>query len=348
MLASPNPEQRQIAVVGLLQVSDDEEDVERARKCLKDENATVRWSAAVALGQSGRSEAIPWLEETAKSDDSDSVREAAGEGAAKLRASPQWVRTVPDALKQGRMLKKPVLAYFFLRDSEFCQKIEEGLFTDRAVLDEAEKFVCARVNAATQADLVRKFDVRGAPTILLLDGDGNEMTRVTGLVDKPALLAKLSEARRSKLTFREAKRLASQNPGDVQANWKVAEGYLEDGREDLAEPHLRNVVEHDAENRYGYTDNAMFALGYCLGRRGEYAQAVYSFEHLLERWPNFKDKDKALYCLGLSQLALGRRDKGRAALEQLLREFPDASVVKSAKAALEKLEAKDKGDGKNQ
>ena len=116
----------------------------------------------------------------------------------------------------------------------------------------------------------------------------------------------------------------------------------------MAEPHLRNVVEHDAENRYGYTDNAMFALGYCLGRRGEYAQAVYSFEHLLERWPNFKDKDKALYCLGLSQLALGRRDKGRAALEQLLREFPDASVVKSAKAALEKLEAKDKGDGKNQ
>lgn len=347
MIASSNPERRQMAAVGLLQVSEEDEDFERVHKCLKDENSTVRWSAVVALGQSGRSEAIPWLEETAKSDDSDSVREAAGEAVTKLRASPQWVRTLPDALKQGRELKKPVLVYFFLRDSEFCQKIEEGLFTDRAVLDEAEKFVCVRVNAATEAGTAKKFDVRGAPTILLLDGDGNEMSRVTGLVEKPALIAKLSEARRTKLTFREAKRLAQHNPADVQANWKVAEGYLEDGREDLAEPHLRNVVEHDAENRYGFTDNAMFALGYCLGRRGEYAQAVYSFEHLLERWPNFKDKDKALYCLALSQLALGRQDKGRAALEQLIREFPDAPVVKSAKVALDKLEAKDKNNGKN-
>jgi periplasmic divalent cation tolerance protein len=347
MIASSNPEHRQMAAVGLLQVSDEDEDLERVHKCLKDENSTVRWSAVVALGQSGRLEAIPCLDELAKSDTSDSVREAAGEAVARLRASPQWVRTLLDALKQGRELKKPVLAYFFLRDSEYCQKLEEGLFTDRAVLDEAEKFVCARVNAATEADVARKFDVRGAPTILLLDGDGNEMTRVTGLVDKPALLAKLSEARRSKLTFREAKRLAQRNPADVQANWKVAEGYLEESREDLAEPHLRNVVEHDEENRYGFTDNAMFALGYCLGRRGEYAQAVYSFEHLLERWPNFKDKDKALYCLGLSQLALGRQDKGRAALEQLIREFPDGAIVKSAKVALDKLEAKDKGHGQN-
>jgi tetratricopeptide (TPR) repeat protein len=347
MIASSNPEHRQMAVVGLLQVSDDDEDFERVRKCLKDESSTVRWSAVLALGQSGRTEVIPWLEEPAKSDESDSVREAAGEALAKLRSSIPWVKKLPDALKQARELKKPVLAYFFLRDSEFCQKIEEGLFTDRAVLDEAEKFVCARVNAAADAGLARKFDVRGAPTILLLDSEGNEMARVTGLVDKPALLTKLSESRRSKLTFREAKRLASRNPGDVQANWKVAEGYLEDGREDLAEPHLRNVVAHDEENRYGYTDNAMFALGYCLGRRGEYAQAAYSLAHLLERWPNFKDKDKALYCLGLSQLALGRQDKGRAALEQLIREFPDGAIVKSAKVALDKLEAKDKGHGQN-
>lgn len=346
MIASSSPERRQMAAVGLLQVSDEDEDLERVRKCLKDENSTVRWSAAVALGQSSRLEAIPWLEEVAKSDDSDSVREAAGEAAAKLRASPQWVRTLPDALKQGRELKKPVLAYFFLPDSEYCRKLEEGLFSDRAVLDETEKFVCARVNAAAEASATRKFDVRGAPTILLLDADGNEMSRVTGLVEKPALVAKLSDARRSKLTFREAKRLAQHNPADVQANWKVAEGYLEEGREDLAEQHLRNVVEHDGENRYGYTDNAMFALGYCLGRRGEYAQAVYSFEHLLERWPNFKDKGKALYCLGLSQLALGRQDQGRAALEQLIREFPDAPIVKSAKVALDKLGAKDKSNDK--
>lgn len=348
MLQSQNPERRQMAVIGLLQVSDEDADLERVHARLKDENSTVRWSAVLALSQTGRPEVIPWLEEAAASDSSDSVKEAASEAVEKLRSGILWLPAIPQALKQARDLKKPVLAYFFLRGSEFCAKLEEGVLADPLVVDAAGKYVCVRVDAVARAGEARKFDVRGAPTILLLDGDGNEMSRVTGLVEKTALISKLAESSRSKLTFREARRRAMHDPGDVQANWKVADGFLEDGREDLAEPHLRNVIAHDEQNRYGYTPGAMFALGFCLGKRGEYGQAVYSFEHLLARWPNFKDKDKALYCLGLSQLALGHPDKGRAALEQLVREFPDRSIVKSAKVALEKLEAKGKGSGKNQ
>ncbi|HUK81003.1 MAG TPA: divalent cation tolerance protein CutA [Verrucomicrobiae bacterium] len=337
MLKSDNPERRQMAVVGLLQVSDTDGDLQLVRERLKDENSTVRWSAALALGQSGRTESIAWLEEVAKSDESDSVKEAAAEAVTKLKSGVNWTQSLPDALKKARDLGKPVLAYFYLRGSEFCEKFDEGLLTDRAVLDEAEKFVCARVNAATQSEQARKYDVRGAPTILLLDSKGNEMSRVTGLVDKTTLLGKLSEGRRSKLTFREARRAAVNDSADVQANWKVAETYLEEGREDLAEPFLRNVVEHDESNQYGFTDNAMFALGFALGKRDQYAQAVDTLEHLLQRWPQFKDKDKALYCLGLSQLAVGQKDKGRATLEQLVREFPDSKTIETAKQALAKL-----------
>ncbi len=341
MIKSDNPEQRQMAVVGLLQISSADEDLERVHARLKDDNSTVRWSASVALGQSGRAEAVPWLRDAAKSDGSDSVKEAANEAAEKLQLMPRWAGTLPDAFKQARALNKPVLAYFFVRDSDFCRKLEEGLFSDRAVLDEAEKFICVRVNAGEDTDTARKFDVRGAPTILFLDGEGNEMSRITGLVDKPALMAKLEEARRSKLTFREAHRLALKNPADIQANWRVAETYLEEGREDLAEPHLRNVVDHDENNQYGFTDDATFALGFALGKRGQYAQAMYAFERVVEKWPGFKDKDKALYCLGLSALAMGQKDKGRAALEQLVREFPNSGTVKSAQQALDKLGDKD-------
>jgi TolA-binding protein len=138
--------------------------------------------------------------------------------------------------------------------------------------------------------------------------------------------------------------LASQDAGNVPANWKLAEAYLEDGREDLAEPHLRNVIAHDEANEHGFTDNALFALGFTLGRREQYAQATYCLEELLKRWPAFKDKDKALYCLGLCRLAVGKKDEGRAALEQLIREFPESSTVAGARKALDKLGAKGKTD----
>jgi periplasmic divalent cation tolerance protein len=344
MLTSSSVERRQVAVVGLLQVSNSDEDLERVHGCLKDENSVVRWSAVLALQNSGRAEAIPWLEEVEKSDAADSVREAATGALTKLRTGIRWVRTLSEAKEKARQLKNPILAYFFLRDSDYCQKLEEGVLADKAVMAALEEFVCVRIDAGRDADETRELDVRGAPTILFLDGHGNEMSRVAGLVDKEQLLGKLSEAKESKLTFREARRLAMQNPADVQANWKVAETYLEEGNEDLAEPNLRNVIEHDEGNQYGYTDKAMFALGFALGKRGEYGQAAYSFEKLLARWPDYKDKDKALYCLGLSELAVGQKDKGRASLEQLMSEFPNSSTAKSAQTALDKLKKKEGKD----
>jgi periplasmic divalent cation tolerance protein len=230
MIASPGAEARQMGVSGLLRVSGAKEDLELVRARLAEDKASqVRWSAALALGQAGRAEAVPCLEKAAKSDVSELVREMAAES-----------------------------------------------------------------------------------------------------------LAKLAPARR----VAEWRECARREPSDATANWKAAESYLEEGREDLAEPHLRNVIGHDEANKSGCTPEALLALGVVLGHRGRHAQAVYCCEQLLERWPSFGRRDKVLYCLGLSRLALGRKEQGRAALEQLTREFPGSSVVKQARETLEKLGAK--------
>jgi periplasmic divalent cation tolerance protein len=330
MIGSDNPERRQMAVVGLLQVSDSDENLELVRARLKDDNSTVRWSAAVALGQAGRQEAIPWLQEVAGTNE---VGEAATEAIARLQAGIHWLRSLPVALQQARQWKKPVLAYFGLRGEKLSTQFEEGVLADKSVVDAAQEFVCVRLSLED----ARRHDVRGAPTILVLDGRDNEMLRVGGLIEKDKLLAKLANVQQGKMTFLQARRQAMQHRDDVPANWRVAETYLEEGREDLAEPFLRNVINADESNQYGYTDNALFALGFVLGKRGQHAQSAYCLQQLLAKWPEFKDKDKVLYCLGLSQLALGQRDQGRATLEKLVAEFPGSATVQSARRALEKV-----------
>jgi len=337
MLQSGNPERRQMAVVGLLHVSETDADLELVRARLQDENSTVRWSAVLALGQSGRVEALPWLETVASQDEAESVREAATEAVARLRSVIPWQRSIGEAQRLAKPLGKPVLVYFRLPGSVHCQDFEEGVLADRAVVGAVQEFVPVRLDAGREAGEARRHDVRGAPTIVIMDSQGNEMARVAGLVDKATLLAQLAEVRRSKLTFREAKRQALSNPADVRANWKMAQTYLEDGREDLAEPHLRNVVAHDEANQLGFTDDALFALGFVLGKQAKYPQAIYCLERVVQRWPGFKDKDKTLYCLGLCQLAVGQKEKGRGTLEQLLSEFPSSSAVGGAQKALERL-----------
>jgi len=327
MLAAGNPERRQMAVIGLLQVSDAEPNLALVLARLQDENATVRWSAALALGQSGWTNALPTLATTAQDDQAAEVRDAAGEAVKKLRAGIAWARALPETSAQ------PVLVYFYVHGSELCRQYEEGVLADPAIVAAARTFVCVRLNVTQQAQLTQKFDVRGVPTVLLLDARGNEAARVAGLVDKEKLRAQLTG---SQLLIREAQR----QPGDVEANWRVADAYLDSGREDLAEPFLRNVIAHDEENRYGHTDRAIFALGFAFGKAGKHARAVYCMEQLLQRWPQFADRDKALYCLGLSQLAGGQKDKGRQTLALLTGEFPASAAGKAGQQVLEKLGTK--------
>jgi len=340
MIASPGAEARQMAVSGLLRVSEADEDLELVRGALQDKESLVRWSAALALGQSGRREAVPWLETAAKSDASELVREVAAESLVKLRAQLFWWRSLDAALKEARKTKQFVLAYFFVPESAHCRQFESVVLAAPEVAARAREFVCVRVDATTHPSEASRYDVRGAPTVLLLDGEGVELARAAGVVEKERLLARMAQARRGSESFRELQRRAQRDPSDVTANWKVAETCLDEGREDLAEPHLRNVIGHDEANRSGWTADALLALGVVLGHQGRHAQAAYCYEQLLERWPAFARKDKVLYCLGLSRLAMGQKEKGRAALEQLAREFPDSAVVKQAGQALEKLGAK--------
>ncbi len=149
----------------------------------------------------------------------------------------------------------------------------------------------------------------------------------------------MEEARRSRLTFRQARRAAGRDPTNIEANWKVASSYLSDGREELAEPYLRNVITHDEQNDYGNTDNAIFALGFLLGRQAKYGQAIFCFESLLERWPQFADRDKALYCLGLSQIAMGQKEKGMGTLLRLQQEFPDTKTSAVAQQAINQMDS---------
>ena len=347
MVVSLNPDQRQMGVIGLLQTSDTDADVELVRARLKDDVSLVRWSAAWALGQSGWQEAVTWLEDAANADAEESVRDAAVDGLKKLRGGILWLRSLPAALKEAKDSGKRVLAYFYTGGSETCQKFEEGVLANAEVVGSASAFVSVRVNAAAQAEAAAKFDVRGAPTVLVLDGHGGELARVSGLAEKATLLARLVDGLSNKMTLRKAQQLAANNPADVEANWRVAQAYLDSGREEMADPYLRNVIGHDDENRYGHTADAMFALGFCLGHRGKHGGSAYCMEHLLARWPDFKDKDKALYCLGLSQLATGQRDEGRATLERLTKECPQSSAIGAARLALEKLNIKDRNREKD-
>jgi TolA-binding protein len=214
------------------------------------------------------------------------------------------------------------------------------VLADAAVVDAADKFVCVRQNIEGQSALLAKYEIKGVPTIILTDFQGNEAGRLVGYKDKDAVVEKMIEANRGRSSFRESRRQALDRPEDAEANWRTAEIYLAEDRLQLAMRHLQNIVEHDPQNRRGYTANALFALGFAQGKSGQHREAAATLTRYFQEYPGHKDRERALFCLALSQLGLGQETEARQTLEKLVKEAPQSPVAPAAKKMLEKLHAK--------
>lgn len=83
---------------------------------------------------------------------------------------------------------------------------------------------------------------------------------------------------------------------------------------------IRLVKENLADHELAIGE---FYLRYRLA-----SAAVKRFEYLLENYPEYTAKDKALLDLGVGYVRMRQADKARETLERLTREFPDSEYVK--------------------
>jgi len=106
----------------------------------------------------------------------------------------QWLTSLPAALTQAKTDKKLVLLDFTGSDwCPPCKMLHEKVLTQKEFLDHAsERLVLVMLDfprsklqstelKETNQELAKKFNIEGFPTLVLLDGDGNELAREVGL-----------------------------------------------------------------------------------------------------------------------------------------------------------------------
>lgn len=96
------------------------------------------------------------------------------------------------ALAEG----KPVLVDFGAEWCTACKELEHNTFTDPSVRGEATRFVAIHIDATDDEApdtkrLSDKYKVVGLPTVIMLDKDGNEVTRFNEFVNAQKFVAAL-------------------------------------------------------------------------------------------------------------------------------------------------------------
>ncbi len=105
---------------------------------------------------------------------------------------------------------------------------------------------------------------------------------------------------------------------------------------DAARDRFAEVVDKFAKS--SLADSAQFWVGECHYAQKKYEEAILAYNQVIKRWPKSQKAPAALLKQAMAFQALGDKRTAKIVLGKLLKEYPQASQVKTAKDMLAKLD----------
>lgn len=249
-----------------------------------------------------------------------------------------WIQSYQQALKQAQQEDKLILAYLYTDWCGYCKKMEAETFTDPAVIDEmSDSYVWLKLNAETDGEgrqLQERFNITGYPGLLLLDGDGQEMERISGFVPAGAFRQRVAAAAGGPGSFVSLLRTASQEPDSIEVQYRLAEEYIERGDFSAAIERLRRVIELDPENSSGKADLSYYYLALSLASQGNEEMALLELDSLESSFPGSDYIADSTFLRGQIYYHSGNRDQAEKVLAAYVQDYPEHIHVSKARDIL--------------
>lgn len=105
-----------------------------------------------------------------------------------------WQPNYEAAVQAAVAANKPILLELYMDTCGHCARLHKETLTDGEVIAAVnERFVPVRVEGRSRMDLVKKFDVKGAPTTLILSPQEVERHRFVGFQTPAEYLQELGK-----------------------------------------------------------------------------------------------------------------------------------------------------------
>ena len=196
--------------------------------------------------------------------------------------------TFNEVLSKAKQENKIVMIDFVTDWCKWCIETDNKVYTKPEIYEYANT---NQINWKIDAekgegiDLAKKYNVKGYPTIIFVDADGNEIDRIYGYIFADEFLQKMKDYNSGVNTYTSLKAAVETDPNSAEANWKFAEKLISYGDYDEAKPYLENVIKNDGGNSAGYTDDAEFTMAFNPAEGVETDATVSAIKALMEKYP---------------------------------------------------------------
>ena len=186
-----------------------------------------------------------------------------------------------EAISKAKQENKPMLVDVYATWCVPCKRLDKIVFSDKEAGEFINsRFVSLKVDGekGEGPELLKKFNIPGYPTILLVDQSGEEIDRLVGFDgNKEEWVQTLKNYMEGKNTLQDYLSRLETESTNVELNYNLAEKYLYRENEEKALGYYQKVVELDPADKHEYQDDAQYQIATLKMRINKNPQALKEF-----------------------------------------------------------------------
>ena len=258
-------------------------------------------------------------------------------------SSMTWERDYEKAIERAQAEKKLIIADMFTDWCALCKKMDAETFAEPQLIQKmADEYVWLKLNTETEEDgkrLQKDFAILTYPTILVLDGQGEEVDRIDRFLSSPKFRETVKSFVESPDSLASLRKAVQEQPNSVSARYALAEKFLNQNNYLKAVPHFQKVIELDPENREGKTDLSQYNIALCLASQEKFVEAIAELDLLEARFPRSDTVADATVLRGQIYHCCNKLDKAQAVLREYVNKYPTHGHIEEVENLLATMEA---------
>ncbi len=200
-----------------------------------------------------------------------------------------------EILQMASQKDQLVMVDFYTDWCSWCKVLDEKTYSTNEVGALAENFLSYKINAekGDGIELAKKYNITGFPSILFVNGSGEEVDRLIGYYPPESFIPVVGDILDNKDTYLSLKKQYKMEPDNPKVAYPYAQKLFDRGQHTEALNIFDSIIASDPENISGVLGPVYLQKGMLALREGDVEAAVSDLSLVISKYDQFEESHLA-------------------------------------------------------